>query len=71
MMDSFLLRAKKIFQYKIIGDEDNNFIRIKKLDEIECDVYNSAIITNGHGKIFYKQNFEGSFDETNLFLAEY
>ena len=71
--DGFIFTScnKKIIQYKIIENEDNNFIRLEKFDEIESGVYNSAIITNGNGKIFYEQKLEDSFDKTNLFLTEY
>ena len=69
-----------IIQYKIIKDEDDNFINLEKFDIIEDGVENNAIVLTEEGKIFYKQkrlNNLGDLaiiieiDKTNLFLTEY
>ena len=69
-----------IIQYKIIKDENDNFIKLEKFDIIEDGVGNNAIALTEEGKIFYLQNRlnnlqdpDNSYedDKTNLFLTEY
>ena len=55
-----------IIQLKIINDEDGNFIKLEKFDEIKDGHDNESIVTMGD-KIFYrKKNFE-NMDENYLF----
>ena len=69
-----------IIQYKIIKDEDDNFIKLENFDIIEDGVENNAIVLTEEGKIFYKQKRLNNLrdlaiiieiDKTNLFLTEY
>ena len=70
--DGFIFTSlgEEIIQYKIINDEDGNFIRLEKFREIEDGNNNSAIITTDDGKIFYKQRYE-EYNRSMLFLSEY
>ena len=74
--DGFIFSSYQysIIQFKIIKDEDDNYIKLEKFDSIDCGVYNEAIITTDDGKIFYKtkvENIDDYFNKTNLFLNEY
>ena len=62
----------KIFQLKIINDEDGNFIKLQNFDVID-DGANSdePIITTNDGKIFYKQINENSNGKSTFFLTNY
>ena len=67
----FASTGEKIIQYKIIKDEDNDFLKLEKFNTIEDGIYNSAIITTEDGKIFYNQRFENSAQSTKLILTKY
>ena len=62
-----------IIQYKIITDEDDNFIKLEEFDVIKDGIENEAIITTDEGKIFYEQKIENENlnGKTNFFLYEY
>ena len=60
-----------IIQYKIIRDEDGNFIKLEKFFVYEKVIYNSSIITTEDGKILYKQKKRNFEDKNKLFLTEY
>ena len=62
----------KIFQLKIINDEDGNFIKLQNFDVID-DGANSdePIITTNDGKIFYKQINKNSNGKSTFFLTNY
>ena len=70
-----------IIQYKIINNEDGNFIKLEKFDVIEDGEKNKAIALTEDGKIFYMQKrlnnpqdpdfIDYDYDKTNLFLTEY
>lgn len=63
-----------IIQFKIIKDEDDNYIKLEKFVSIDCGAYNEFIITTDDGKIFNKtkvENIDDYFNKTNLFLNEY
>ena len=60
-----------IIQYKIVTDNDGNFIKLEEFDIIEDGFNNSAIIITGDGKILYKQKKENFDNKTNLFLTNY
>ena len=69
--DGFIFTSidNKIFQYKIIKDEDGNFIKLEKYYTYEDAYDNSAIITTDDGKIIYCQKSEDL--NTKFFLTEY
>ena len=71
--DEFIFTSirDEIIQFKIIKDEDGNYIRLEKFDIIEDGSYNSAIITTEDGKIFYKRKIENYNENTYLFLTKY
>ena len=71
--DGFIFTSfgEGIIQYKIIKDEDNNYITLEKFDDIEDGKNNSSITTTKDGKIFYSQINEQIQDKTNLFLTKY
>ena len=58
-----------IIQYRIINDEDNNFIKLEKFEVIEDGENNNAIITTDDGKIFYHQKSQDN--KLNLCLFKY
>ena len=63
-----------IIQYKIIKDEDDNFIKLEKFNIIEDGVENNAIALTEEGKIFYNSrdpDFIYDNDKTKFFLTEY
>ena len=62
-----------IIQYKIITDEDDNFIKLEEFDVIKDGIENEAIITTDEGKIFYEQKIENENlnGKTNFFSYEY
>jgi len=57
----------KIIQFKIINDEENNFIELEQFDIIDNGQNNNAIITTIKEKIFYKKKFENSYVNPFLF----
>ena len=59
-----------IIQYKIVTDNDGNFIKLEEFDIIE-DAYNNSAIITVDGKILYKQKKENLDNKTNLFLTNY
>ena len=69
--DGFIFTALKneIIQYKIINDENNNFIKLEKFDEIKNGEDNETIITTDDGKIFYHQ--ESKDYKLKFCLCEY
>ena len=69
--DGFIFTSlgDEIIQYRIINDEDNNFIKLEKFEVIEDGENNNAIITTDDGKIFYHQ--ESQDDKLNLGLFKY
>ena len=71
--DGFIFTSfdNKIMQFKIIQDEEGNFIRLKKFGEINAGLKNRAIITFENGKIFYKKNMENSYEKSLFILDEY
>jgi hypothetical protein len=71
--DGFIFTSfgEGIIQYKIIKDEDNNYITLEKFDDIEDGKNNSSITTTKDGKIFYSQINEQIQGKTNLFLTKY
>ena len=71
--DSFIFTSidDDTIQYKIIRDEDGNFIKLEKFFVYEKVIYNSSIITTEDGKILYKQKKRNFEDKNKLFLTEY
>ena len=71
--DGFIFTSfdDKIMQFKIIQDEEGNFIRLKKFGEINAGLKNRAIITFENGKIFYKKKTENSYEKSLFILDEY
>ena len=71
--DGFIFTSigDEIIQYKIVTDNDDNFIKLEEFDVIKDGYNNSAIITTNDGKIFYKQKMESMASKTNLFLNKY
>ena len=71
--DEFIFTSigKIIIQYKIVKDEDNNFIKLEKFNTIEDGDYHSAIITTEDGKIFYNQKFDNPGHNIKLILNKY
>ena len=69
--DGFIFTSlgDEIIQYKIINDENNNFIKLEKFEVIEDGENNNAIITTDDGKIFYHQ--KSQVDKLNLGLFKY
>ena len=55
----FISYEDKIIQFKIIKDEQNNFIELEEFSKIEDkEIGSSAIITTNDGKILYQQKGE-------------
>ena len=67
----FTSAGEGIIQYKIVTDQDGNFIKLEEFSFIEDGINNTAIITTEDGKIFYKQNLDNMGGKTNLFLTNY
>ena len=61
---------KKIIQLKIINDEEGNFIKLQKFDEIEVSLKNEAIATTNDGKIFYEIKSK-NVEKLNFCLINY
>ena len=61
---------KKIIQLKIINDEEGNFIKLQKFDEIEVSLKNEAIATTNDGKIFYEIKSKNE-EKLNFCLINY
>ena len=59
-----------IFQYKIVTDNDGDFVKLEEFERIKDDWKNTAIITTNDGKILYRQ-YNGKMNKTNLFLTYY
>ena len=56
--DGFIFTSyeqNSIIQFKIISNEDNNFVKLEKFDTIDDVKDNTAIITTEDGKIFYSK----------------
>ena len=72
-IDEFIFTSigDEIIQFKIIKDEEGNYIRLEQFNIIEDGSYNSAIITTEDGKIFYKRKIENYNENTYLFLTKY
>ena len=71
--DGFIFTSvgEGIIQYKIVTDQDGNFIKLEEFSFIEDGINNTAIITTEDGKIFYKQHLDNMDGKTNLFLTNY
>ena len=71
--DGFIFSSigDEIIQYKIIKDDDDNFIRIEKFNTIEDGENNIAVITTDDGKILYRQILKNLNNKINLFLSKY
>ena len=73
--DGFIFTCVRdeIIQYKIIIDEEGNFIELEEFDIIKDGSYCKAIITTEDGKIFYTQNIENqnNYGKYNFFLTDY
>lgn len=63
----------EIIQYKIINDEEGNFIELEEFDVIKDGSDCKSVITTDNGKIFYTQNFNGhyNYSKINFFLTDY
>ena len=63
----------EIIQYKIIIDEEGNFIELEEFDIIKDGSNCKAVITTEDGKIFYTQNIENqnNYGKYNFFLTDY
>ena len=63
----------EIIQYKIITDEEGNFIELEEFDIIKGCYICKAVITTDDGKILYTQKIEGqnNYSKINLFLTDY
>jgi len=73
--DGFIFTSiqDEIIQYKIINDEEGNFIELEEFDVIKDGSDCKSVITTDNGKIFYTQNFNGhyNYSKINFFLADY
>lgn len=73
--DGFIFTSiqDEIIQYKIINDEEGNFIELEEFDVIKDGLDCKSVITTDNGKIFYTQNFNGhyNYSKINFFLADY
>ena len=71
--DGFIFTSSEdeIIQYKIIKDEDDNFIKLEKFDIIKDAFYNHTVAITEDHKIFYKQKIDNFEGKTNLFLTKY
>ena len=61
----------KIIQYKIAYDENENFLKLEKFDEIDNADNCKAIATTDEGKIFYKKKTEDYKGKSIFILANY
>ena len=70
--DGFIFTSfgKDIFQYKIVKDELNNFVKLEKFETIKDKDYGSPIITT-EGKIFYSQTNDNQIFKTQFCLIKY
>ena len=70
--DGFIFTSfeEKIIQLKIINDEEGNFIKLQKFDEIEDSLINEAIATTNDGKIFYEIKSK-NVEKLNFCLINY
>ena len=70
--DGFIFTSfeEKIIQLKIINDEEGNFIKLQKFDEIEDSLINEAIATTNDGKIFYEIKSK-NVEKLNFWLINY
>ena len=73
--DGFIFTSiqDEIIQYKIINDEEGNFIELEEFDVIKDGSDCKSVITTDNGKIFYNQNINGhyNYSKINFFLADY
>ena len=73
--DGFIFTSikDKIIQYKIITDEEGDFIELQEFDVIKDGLNCKAVITTDDGKIFYTQKIDGQndYNKYNFFLTEY
>ena len=73
--DGFIFTSiqDEIIQYKIINDEEGNFIELEEFDVIKDGSDCKSVITTDNGKIFYTQNFNGhyNYSKINFFLTDY
>jgi hypothetical protein len=73
--DGFIFTCirNEIIQYKIINDEEGNFIELEEFDIIKDASDCRSVITTDDGKIFYTQNIEGQYvySKYNFFLTDY
>ena len=67
----FTSTGEKIIQFKIVKDEDDNFVKLEKFDIIQDAIENHTIAITEDNKIFYKQIIDNSDEKTNLFLTKY
>ena len=72
--DGFIFTSfnDEIIQYKIVYDENGNFIKLEKYDIInDIGDNNEAIFTTDDGKIFYSQMNKNENGKSGFILTEY